>query len=96
VSSPRPSTAVYVISVAATLVGSHPQTLRAYERLGLVSPLRRQGGSRLYSEADIVLLRRITQLSAEGVSLPGIIKIFALEREIRRLEGEIERLRSRP
>ena len=88
-SKPAAPTGVYVISVAAMLVGSHPQTLRTYERLGLVSPVRRTGGSRLYSEQDITRLRRIAELSSEGISLAGIARILVLESEVVRLEAEL-------
>jgi DNA-binding transcriptional MerR regulator len=67
-----PDHAVYVISVAAELAGMHPQTLRIYERRGLVQPQRTQGGNRRYSEADIDRLRRISELAAEGMNLEGI------------------------
>ena len=64
--------AVYVISVAAELCGMHPQTLRIYERKGLVSPARTTGGSRRYSDADITLLQRISDLTSEGMNLVGV------------------------
>lgn len=90
---PVPS-AVYVISVAATLVGSHPQTLRTYERLGLVNPARTSGGVRLYSEQDIAVLHRVAAMSAAGISLPGIVRIFELESEVRALRAELQRVSS--
>src|SRR3954452_13263884 len=77
------SRAVYVISVAAELAGMHPQTLRIYERKGLVEPARTSGRSRRYSDEDIVLLRRIQELTNEGVSLVGVQRILALEAELR-------------
>ena len=88
---PVPS-AVYVISVAATLVGSHPQTLRTYERLGLVNPARTSGGVRLYSEQDIAVLHRVASMSAAGISLLGIVRIFELESEVRALRAELQRV----
>ena len=94
--SPRgPSTrAVYVISVAAELAGVHPQTLRIYERKGLLDPARTHGGNRRYSEADIALLRRIQELTAAGLNLEGVRRVLALEAEVERLRGEIEQVRS--
>src|SRR5829696_6386929 len=73
--------AVYVISVAAELAGLHPQTLRIYERKGLLDPARTGGGSRRYSDEDIALLRRIQELTSEGLNLAGVQKVLALERE---------------
>lgn len=90
--TPAPQVGLYVISVAATLVGTHPQTLRSYERLGLVSPARRSGGSRLYSEADIATLRKVAALSSEGISLLGISRILTLEAEVRSLRAELSRV----
>lgn len=95
---PRPEDrALYVISVAAELAGVHPQTLRIYERNGLVEPQRTIGRSRRYSDRDIRRLRRIQELTNEGVSLAGVKRIIALEEElgsarheIARLKGEIE------
>jgi MerR family transcriptional regulator/heat shock protein HspR len=76
---------VYVISVAATLSGMHPQTLRGYEKVGLVSPRRTAGGGRRYSMRDILALREIQRLSQEeGVNLSGIKRILDLERELER------------
>lgn len=85
--------AVYVISVAAELAGVHPQTLRIYERKGLVAPARTGGGSRRYSEADIALLRRIQTLTNEGLNLAGVQRVIELEAEIARLHAENERVR---
>jgi len=84
--------AVYVISVAAELVGVHPQTLRNYERSGLLDPSRTQGGSRRFSDADIAQLRRIQQLTSEGHNLEGVRRILDLEREVARLHDEVRRL----
>ena len=86
--------AVYVISVAAELAGMHPQTLRIYERRGLVQPARTQGGNRRYSDIDIDRLRRISQLAAEGMNLEGIRRVMALESEVERLRAEVEQLRA--
>jgi MerR family transcriptional regulator/heat shock protein HspR len=81
--------AVYVISVAAELAGVHPQTLRIYERKGLVDPARTDGGSRRYSEGDIEQLRRIQDLTSAGLNLEGVKRVLALEAEVERLEAEI-------
>lgn len=83
--------AVYVISVAAELAGVHPQTLRIYERKGLLSPARTGGGSRRYSAADIEDLRRIQQLTSEGINLAGVTRVLELERRIAQLERELHR-----
>ena len=74
--------AVYVISVAAELAGLHPQTLRIYERKGLVDPARTGGGSRRYSDEDIAQLRRIQELTTEGLNLAGVQKVLELEAEL--------------
>ena len=74
--------ALYMISVAAELAGVHPQTLRIYERKGLLAPARTTGRSRRYSNHDIALLRRIQELTNEGVSLAGVQRILALEDEL--------------
>jgi MerR family transcriptional regulator, heat shock protein HspR len=86
--------AVYVISVAAELAGMHPQTLRIYERKGLLEPARTQGGSRRYSDEDIAMLARIQDLTAEGHNLEGVRRILELEGEIEALQGEIDSLRA--
>jgi MerR family transcriptional regulator/heat shock protein HspR len=86
--------AVYVISVAAELAGVHPQTLRIYERKGLVDPARTGGGSRRYSDADIAQLRRIQQLTSEGLNLAGVQKVLELEAELQRTQAELDRARS--
>jgi MerR family transcriptional regulator, heat shock protein HspR len=85
--------AVYVISVAAELAGMHPQTLRIYERRGLVTPARTQGGNRRYSDADIDTLRRISELAEQGMNLEGIKRVMELEAENARLRAELERAR---
>lgn len=90
-----PDTPVYVISVAAELAGMHPQTLRQYDRLGLVSPGRAAGRGRRYSLRDIMTLREVQRLSQEeGVNLAGIKRILALEARVRRLEAQVEALRA--
>jgi MerR family transcriptional regulator/heat shock protein HspR len=81
----------YVISVAAELAGVHPQTLRVYERKGLVQPRRTQGNSRRYSEQDIELLRRIQELTEEGINLAGVTRILELEQDLVRAKERYER-----
>ena len=76
---PAPEAAVYVISVAAELTGLHPQTLRTYERLGLITPGRTGGGGRRYSSRDIDLLRSIAQLTSSGIGIEGVRRILELE-----------------
>ena len=85
--------AVYVISVAAELAGMHPQTLRIYERRGLVTPARTDGGNRRYSDADIAILKRISELTAAGMNLEGIRRVMHLEIENARLRAELEQAR---
>jgi MerR family transcriptional regulator/heat shock protein HspR len=87
--------AVYIISVAAELAGVHPQTLRIYERKGLVRPHRTSGNTRRYSEADIGRLRRIQGLTQEGVNLAGAKRIMALEEELLRVRARIAQLEAR-
>ena len=84
--------AVYVISVAAELAGIHPQTLRIYDRRGLVQPARTGGGSRRYSDADIEKLRRVHELTREGMNLDGVERVLALEAEVARLKAQVQRL----
>jgi MerR family transcriptional regulator/heat shock protein HspR len=84
---------VYAISVAAELAGLHPQTLRQYDRLGLVTPTRVGGRNRLYSANDIALLREIADLSAQGLSLQGIRRILELQAEVASLRGRLEEFR---
>ncbi len=79
---PGPEVGVYVISVAAELTGLHPQTLRAYDRLGLVSPGRTGGGGRRYSLRDIEQLREIAELTAAGIGLEGVRRILDLENHV--------------
>ena len=85
--------AVYVISVAAELSGLHPQTLRQYDRLGLVSPDRTEGRNRRYSLRDIALLRSVTKMVAEGINHVGIKRIIELESAMANLSLEVAKLR---
>jgi DNA-binding transcriptional MerR regulator len=85
--------AVYIISVAAELVGMHPQTLRVYERRGLVDPFRTPGGTRRYSQDDLNRLLLIQQLSNDGINLEGIKRILVLRRDNARLSDQVRRLR---
>ena len=87
--------AVYVISVAAELAGMHPQTLRIYERKGLVDPARTAGGNRRYSDEDLNRLRRIAELTEEGLNLAGVKRVLALEAEVARLRAELGEARDR-
>ena len=87
-----PVETVYVISVAAELAGVHPQTLRIYERRGLVTPGRTSGGNRRYSEADIARLKRVAELAAEGMNLEGIRHVMQLEDEIAQLRALVVQL----
>ena len=82
--------AVYVISVAAELAGMHPQTLRIYERKGLLEPARTAGGNRRYSDDDIERLRRISELAAQGMNLAGIRRVMELEEEVARLHAALD------
>src|SRR6476469_5809970 len=86
---------IYVIAVAAELVGMHPQTLRMYETKGLVRPQRTPGGTRLYSEADIERLRIVQRLTSEvGLNLAGVELVLRLEDELRKAHSQIERLQA--
>lgn len=85
--------ALYVISVAAALSGMHPQTLRIYEKKGLLFPERTIGGSRRYSQRDIETLQRIQALTMEGLNLEGIKRVLELEREIEILKEEMQQLK---
>ncbi len=89
-----PDRALYIISVAAELAGVHPQTLRIYERKGLIEPTRTSGRSRRYSDRDIALLQRIQGLTNDGVSLAGVRRILELEAEIKDLRERIAELRA--
>ena len=84
---------VYVISVFAELAGVHPQTLRNYERTGLLRPERTSGGSRRFSDADLATLRRIQELTNEGVNLEGVRRIVKIEAEMAALREELAQLR---
>jgi MerR family transcriptional regulator/heat shock protein HspR len=84
---------VYIISVAAELIGAHPQTLRIYERKGLLSPTRTRGNTRRYSERDIERLRTIQRLTQEGVSLAGVQMILDMETQLEALERRMEEMR---
>ena len=86
---------VYVISVAAELTGLHPQTLRTYDRLGLVSPGRAGGGGRRYSLHDIELLREVAELTAAGIGLEGVKRILELENQVAALRARNAELRAR-
>jgi MerR family transcriptional regulator/heat shock protein HspR len=83
---------LFVISMAAELAGMHPQTLRQYDRMGLVSPGRTAGKSRRYSVRDVSRLREVAQLSAQGVSLEGIRRIFDLEDQVSGLRNRVAEL----
>jgi len=85
---------VFVISIAAELAGMHPQTLRQYDRLGLVSPKRTSGKSRRYSMRDVVKLQEIARLGGEGVSLEGIRRIIELEDQVGALQTRVHELES--
>ncbi|MFS0865858.1 MerR family transcriptional regulator [Microbacterium sp. 179-B 1A2 NHS] len=86
---------ILAIAMAAELAGMHPQTLRQYDRLGLVVPARTRGGSRRYSLRHVAQLREVAQMSADGVSLPAISRIIALENEVRMLRREVSELQYR-
>lgn len=83
---------VFAIAVAAELAGMHPQTLRQYDRIGLVQPRRTAGRSRRYSMRDVEQLREVQRLSGEGVSLEGIARILGLENEVARLNARVRDL----
>jgi MerR family transcriptional regulator/heat shock protein HspR len=87
--------AVFVISVAAELAGMHPQTLRIYERKGLIDPFRTPGGTRRYSQEDIERLQLIQDMTAEGMNLEGVRRVLALQEENRRLKKKLDRLRDK-
>ena len=86
--------AVYVISVAAELTGMHPQTLRIYERKGLLDPSRTSGGSRRFSERDLERLRHIQELTGTGLNLEGVRWVLQLEAEVSRLRDELDAVRT--
>ena len=85
--------ALYVISIAAQLSGLHPQTLRQYDRMGLVSPSRAQGRGRRYSLRDIALLRNVSRMVSEGINLAGIKRIIELESAMSNMAMEVAKLR---
>lgn|SRR5262245_32222404 len=84
---------VYVISVAAELAGVHPQTLRIYERKGLLDPARTVGGNRRYSDGDIERLRRIAELTSDGLNLAGVKRVLELEEQLRALRDSLDQAR---
>jgi MerR family transcriptional regulator/heat shock protein HspR len=86
--------ALFVISVAAELAGVHPQTLRIYERKGLIDPARTRGGSRRYSNDDLTKLERIAELTDDGLNLAGVKRVLELEAEVQRLRDELDRARA--
>jgi MerR family transcriptional regulator, heat shock protein HspR len=90
---PPQERAVFVISVAAELAGMHPQTLRIYERKGLIDPYRTPGGTRRYSQDDIDRLALIHELTEQGLNLAGVQKVMDLQHRISKLEGKVEALR---
>ncbi len=89
---PEPDKAVYVISVAAELTGLHPQTLRAYERMGLIAPSRTGGGGRRYSARDVDLLRTIAELTSSGAGIEGVRRILELEHQVVALRARNDEL----
>ena len=89
----KKSNAVYIISVAAELSGMHPQTLRIYERKGLIEPYRTPGGTRRYSDEDLERLGLIQELTSVGVNLEGVRRILELREDNRRLRAQVDRLR---
>lgn len=90
--TPGPEVPVYVISVAAELTGLHPQTLRAYDRIGLVKPGRSGGGGRRYSWRDIEMLREVAELTASGIGLEGVRRILDLENQVTTLRMRVAEL----
>lgn len=91
---PGPEAKVFVISVAAELSGLHPQTLRSYDRLGIVEPSRTGGGGRRYSLRDIELLREVAQLTSEGLGLEGVKRVIELKNEVETLRERVAELQS--
>lgn len=89
---PGPEAKVFVISIAAELSGLHPQTLRTYDRIGLVEAGRTSGGGRRYSLRDIELLRMVAQLTAEGLGLEGVKRVIALENQVAALQSRVREL----
>ncbi|CAN5408090.1 MAG: MerR family transcriptional regulator [Nocardioidaceae bacterium] len=91
---PGPEAQVFVISVAAELSGLHPQTLRTYDRLGLVTPGRTGGGGRRYSLRDVEILREVARLTAEGLGLEGVKRVLELEAQVYALQQRVLELQS--
>lgn len=91
---PGPEAKVFVISVAAELSGLHPQTLRTYDRLGLVEAGRTGGGGRRYSLRDVELLRTVARLTAEGLGLEGVKRVIELENQVAALRGKVAELQA--
>ena len=89
---PDTGSGLFAISVAAELAGLHPQTLRIYEREGLVGPHRSTGGTRYYSVSDVERLREINEMTASGLNLAGVKRVLALQAEVDRLQAEVARL----
>ncbi len=87
-----PDAPVFVISVAAELSGMHPQTLRGYDRMGIVSPGRATGGGRRYSQRDIELLRAVAELTASGIGIEGVRRILELEHQVAALQARVAEL----
>jgi MerR family transcriptional regulator/heat shock protein HspR len=86
---------VFMISVAAELAEMHPQTLRMYEQRGLIAPKRSPKNTRLYSQRDVERLRRIQEMTAQGLNLVGVETVLALEERVAKLSAEVERARKR-
>ncbi len=93
-STGRPPARVFLIGIAAELAGMHPQTLRVYERRGLITPQRTARNTRVYCDADVALLRRIQELSEEGLNLAGIERVLRLELRLERAERRAVDLRA--
>ena len=91
---PEPDARVFVISVAAELSGLHPQTLRTYDRLGIVQAGRTAGGGRRYSMRDIDLLRQVAQLTAAGLGLEGVRRVIELESQVDALKRRVSELQA--
>ena len=89
-----PDAPVFVISVAAQLSGMHPQTLRSYDRMGLVSPGRTVGGGRRYSQRDVEMLRSVAELTASGIGIEGVRRILELENQVTALRSRVAELES--
>lgn len=87
--------AVFVISVAAELAGMHPQTLRIYERKGLIDPYRTPGGTRRYSQADVDRLKLISELTSQGLNLEGVRQVLELQDEVKQLRGKVDQMEAR-